>query len=165
MSTFPGERCQHIKINGDRCGAPALHERNFCRFHNCCASLEFDISTSAAHPAAFFYLPTLEDAASIQATITQVCEHLLHRRLDPKKAGVVLYAMQVASSNLDRLSKENAQHHTQDSSSSVPASPAAIPAAHDVSGPIPSGNPDRLPPGTIQASAQPRRRADRMKVI
>jgi hypothetical protein len=165
MSSFPGERCQHIKINGDRCGAPALHDRNFCRFHNCCGSLEFDISTSAAHPAAFFYLPTLEDATSIQATITQVCEHLLHRHLDPKKAGVVLYAMQVALSNLDRLSRENTQHHTQESSSPVTAPPAPIPTAHEVSGPTPSGNPDRLPPGTIQASARPRRRADRMKVV
>jgi len=160
MSSFPGERCQHIKINGERCGAPALHERNFCRFHNCCRSAEFDISISAAEPAAFFYLPTLEDAASIQATITQVCEHLLHRRLDPKKAGVVLYGMQVALSNLDRLSKENTQHHTHESSSSVPAPPEAIPAAHDVSGPTPSDDPDRRPPGTIQACQQrPRRRS------
>jgi hypothetical protein len=45
-------------------------------------------------PAAPFFLPVLEDAASIQLAITQVCEHLLHRRLDPKKAGVLLYAMQ-----------------------------------------------------------------------
>jgi hypothetical protein len=165
MSSFPGERCQHIKINGDRCGAPALHERKFCRFHSCCSSVKFDISTSAAEPAAFFYLPTLEDAASIRATITQVCQHLLHRRLDPKKAGVVLYGMQVALSNLDRLRKENTQHHTQESPSYVPAPPEAIPAAHDVFAPIPSGNPDPLPPGTIQASARPRRRADGMKVV
>ncbi len=165
MSSFPGERCQHIKINGDRCGAPALHERKFCRFHNCCGSVEFDISTSAADPAAFFHLPTLEDAASIQATSTQVCEHLLHRRLDPKKAGVVLYGLQVALSNLDRPSEENTQHHTQESSSSVPTPPAAIPTAHDASGSIPSANPDRLPPGTIQASARPRQRADRMKAV
>jgi hypothetical protein len=169
MSSFPGERCQHIKISGDRCGAPALHERDFCRFHDCCGSRELEISTSAAHPAAFFYLPTLEDAASIQATITQVCEHLLHRRLDPKKAGVMLYAMQVASSNLDRLSRENtdqenAQRRAQEFSSSVPASPEAISTAHDVSAPIPPGKPDRLPPGTIQASAQPRRRTDRIKM-
>lgn len=87
------------------------------------------------------------------------------RRLDPKKAGVVLYGMQVALSNLDRLSKENTERQTQQSSSSVAAPPADIPTAPDVSDSTPSGKPDRQPPGTIQASAQPRRRADRMKVV
>jgi len=77
----------------------------------------------------------------------------------------VLYGMQVALSNLDRLSKENTQHHTQEWSPSVPAPPEAILTAHDVSGSIPSDKPDRLPPGTIQASARPRRRTDRMKVV
>jgi hypothetical protein len=33
----------------------------------------------------------------------------LHRRLDAKKAGVLLYAMQVASSNLDRPSEDKSQ--------------------------------------------------------
>jgi len=113
MSTYPGERCQHIKMNGDRCGASALRDQKFCRFHNCCGSVEVDVSTSAAVPAAPFFLPVLEDAASIQLAITQVCEHLLHRRLDAKKAGILLYAMQVASSNLDRLSENKGEDKSQ----------------------------------------------------
>jgi hypothetical protein len=94
-------------------------------------------------------------------TITQVCKHLLHRRLDPKKAGVLLYAMQVASSNLARLSEDRSQEKTQDNTlnppSPVPASSEPISTAQDNSGSIPPGEPDRLPPGTIQASEQPRR--------
>ena len=104
MSSFPIELCHHIKMNGDRCGAPALRDQKLCRFHTCCGAVEVDVSTSATVPAAPFFLPVLEDAASIQLAITQVCEHLLHRRLDAKEAGILLYAMQVASSNLDRLS-------------------------------------------------------------
>jgi len=34
---------------------------------------------------------------------------LLHRRLDPKKAGVLLYAIQLASSNLHRPNKNKSQ--------------------------------------------------------
>lgn len=118
MSSFPIELCQHIKMNGDRCGAPALRDRKFCRFHHCCGAVEVDVSTSATVPAAPFFLPVLEDAASIQLAITQVCEHLLHRRLDPKKAGVLLYAMQVASSNLGRLNNtaDKTQHENQQKS-------------------------------------------------
>lgn len=107
MSIYPGERCQHIKLSGDRCGASALRDQKFCRFHDYCGMVKVDVSVSAAFPATPFYLPVLEDAASIQYTINQVCEHLLHHRLDAKKAGVMLYAMQIASSNLDRLSECN----------------------------------------------------------
>lgn len=114
MSTYPGERCQHIKMNGDRCRASALRDRKFCRFHCSCSDVEVDVSTSAAVPAAPFFLPVLEDAASIQLAIAQVCEHLLHRRLDAKKAGVLLYAMQVALSNLNRLNEANSQPKDED---------------------------------------------------
>jgi hypothetical protein len=113
MSSFPIELCQHIKMSGDRCGAPALRNQKFCRFHNWCGAVQVDVSTSATVPAAPFLLPVLEDAASIQLAITQVCEHLLHRRLDAKKAGVLLYAMQVASSNLGRLNN-NSEKKSQD---------------------------------------------------
>ncbi len=135
MSTYPVKQCQRMKMNGTQCGSPALRNQKFCYFHQRCSAVQFDISTSAADPAALFFLPVLEDAVSIQATITQVCEHLLNRRLDPKKAGIMLYALQVAASNLDRLSQENAHE----------PSPPALPASQT------SREPDRLSPGTIQA--------------
>lgn len=141
MSSYPGERCQHIKVSGDRCGAPALHDQKLCRFHNVCRPTRIDVSTSAAEPPAPFLLPILEDASSIQMTITQICEHVLHRRLDAKKAGILLYAMQVASSNLGRLGEERAKENPEESPADAPS----------------SSEPDRLPPGTIQACEQRRR--------
>jgi hypothetical protein len=178
MSLYPGERCQHMKISGDRCGAPALRDHQFCRFHNCCRPATVDVSISAAVPPAPFLLPVLEDAPSIQLAITQVCEHLLEKRLDTKKAGVLLYAMQVASSNLGRLndnksqdtsqqksSEENNRENSEDNSeeksaeaySPASASSEAISTGQDDSGSISSAEPDRLPPGTIQACEQRRR--------
>jgi hypothetical protein len=145
MSTYPVKQCQRMKMNGTQCGSPAVRNQKFCYFHQRCNAVQFDVSTSAAEPAALFFLPVLEDAASIQATITQVCEHLLQRRLDPKKAGVMLYAMQVASANLDRLSQENSQE----------SSPDTLPSET-------SREPNHLPPGTIQACQQPRKRVVRI---
>ena len=109
MSSFPIELCQHMKMSGDRCGAPALRDQKLCRFHKFCTPVTVDVSTSAQFPAAPFFLPVLEDASSIQLTIAQVCEHMLFHRLDSKQAGVLLYALQVASSNLDRLKEEKSQ--------------------------------------------------------
>jgi hypothetical protein len=141
MSTYPGERCQRVKVNGTQCGSPAIRNTKFCHFHTWCRPAQVDVSTSAAVPAAPFLLPVLEDVESIQLAITQVCEHLLHRRLDAKKAGILLYAMQVASSNLGRLNEKKAEENTNESLSDA----------------SPSSEPDHLPPGTIQACKQPRR--------
>src|SRR6266852_9841280 len=36
-------------------------------------------------------LPQLEDAASIQSAISEVCELMLHRRIEPKEASALFY--------------------------------------------------------------------------
>ncbi len=51
-------------------------------------------------PSFHVYLPQLADAASIQSAISEVREMMLHRRIEPKHASALFYAMQVASSNL-----------------------------------------------------------------
>jgi hypothetical protein len=102
MSTYPIAHCQHIKKNGSQCGSPALRNQEFCYFHDRCRPLIQDGSGFAQIPSAPFFLPRLDDANSIQQALAKVCQNLLHRRLDPKKAGVLFYAMQVASSNLHR---------------------------------------------------------------
>jgi len=45
-------------------------------------------------------LPPFEDANSIQIALMQVVDAILHNRLDNKRSGLVLYALQTASSNL-----------------------------------------------------------------
>ncbi len=109
MSTYPIAPCQHIKKNGSQCGSPALRNQQFCYFHDRCRPLIQDASGSALYPPAPFFLPRLDDANSIQRALAKVCQNLLHRRLDPKKAGVLLYAIQLASSNLHRPNKNKSQ--------------------------------------------------------
>src|ERR1700690_1640129 len=157
MSNYPVPQCQHVKVNGSLCGSPAVRDHKFCYFHQRCSSAQFDASPSAARPAAFFFLPVLEDAASIQMTITQVCEHLLHRHLDPKKAGMVLYATQLAASNLARLNQEKTRQNNLPEAPAVPASSERSVTGQADS--VPADEPGSLPPGTIQASEQRRRPA------
>ena len=59
-----------------------------------------NIDNNEPIPSFRVYLPQLADAASIQSAISEVCEMMLHRRIEPKEASALFYAMQVASSNL-----------------------------------------------------------------
>ena len=105
MSTYTVPQCQHIKTNGSQCGSPALRNQQLCYYHDRQRPVLQNLPGSAPFPPAPFFLPLLEDANSIQRALGKVCDHLLHRRLDPKKAGVLLYAMQLASTNLGRRNK------------------------------------------------------------
>jgi hypothetical protein len=102
-----------------------------------------DIDNSDTIPSSHVYLPQLEDAASIQSAISEVCEMMLHRRIEPKEASALFYAMQVASTNMALLTASKNRNLNLDTSSD------------------PSSEPKRLPPGTIQACEQPRPRKRR----
>jgi hypothetical protein len=148
---YSDEACQQIKLDGEPCRAAALRGKKFCYYHLHSGPPPKDVGNPGVIPQVQFHLPLLDDATSIQATISLVCEHLLHRRLEPKKAGILLYAMQVASSNLSRLNEDRNQKKNGESNSANPQ------VGQYTSGATPSDEPDRLPPGTIQACQQRKR--------
>lgn len=47
--------------------------------------------------------PVLEDGNSIQAAVMQVMRLILAREIDNKEAGLLLYALQIASGNLNHI--------------------------------------------------------------
>ena len=49
-------------------------------------------------------LPMLEDSASIQVAISQIVAAFLSSRIDARRTGLLLYALQIASQNIDRAS-------------------------------------------------------------
>ncbi len=104
MSYFP-QRCQHIKVNGTQCGCPALRQHKLCYFHQHHHDERIELNTSRARrsrrPAAFD-LPVLEDANSIQVSLSQMLRLVLTGQIDAKSAGLALYTLQTASSNLPR---------------------------------------------------------------
>src|SRR5207248_9538975 len=53
--------------------------------------------------------PLLEDANSIQMAIQQVAEAVLEERIDNKRAGLVLFALQTAACNLKNTDFEPKQ--------------------------------------------------------
>jgi hypothetical protein len=85
-------------MNGTQCGSPALRRRRHCFFHERIRREHARIAADAAHHA--FDLPLLEDANSVQMALMKVIQMLGSGRLDHKTAGLMLYALQTASSNL-----------------------------------------------------------------
>ena len=99
-SKYSGKPCEQRKANGDPCTSPALNGKRFCHYHDKMGPSPINIDNNEAIPSFHVYLPQLEDATSIQSAISEVCEMMLHRRIEPKEASALFYAMQVASSNL-----------------------------------------------------------------
>src|SRR6266496_1844351 len=95
-------RCQHIKTNGTQCGSPALRNGEYSYFHRRWRMTTVDLSHSAHHVTTEFVLPVLEDADSIQITLGQIMRMIVCRQVDTKSAGLLLYALQIASTNLRR---------------------------------------------------------------
>ena len=94
-------RCTHIKTNGTQCGSPAVRGRRFCFFHKNWHGERIPLGAlPAANLNASLTLPVLEDADSIQVALMQVMRMILARQIDPKMAGLLLYALQTASVNL-----------------------------------------------------------------
>jgi hypothetical protein len=100
MPSYP-DRCQHLKINGTQCGSPALRRNRFCFFHKRFQDQRIRLAVDRKRrPAPTLILPLLEDANSIQMALQQVMRLVLHHDIDYKTAGLLLYALQTASSNL-----------------------------------------------------------------
>jgi hypothetical protein len=92
--------CRHIKTNGQRCKSPALIGSAYCYFHS-------RVHTMAKAKSSIWddvNLPMLEDSASIQVAISQIMAGFLSSRLDARHTGLLLYALQIASQNIDRTS-------------------------------------------------------------
>ena len=88
-------RCQHTKMNGSPCAAPARRGRNYCVFHD---------AEHAKQPD--YALRMIEDAMSLQYALFQVMRLLTDKAVDTKRAALMLYALQIAASNLKRLHEE-----------------------------------------------------------
>ena len=109
MSSYPNSipRCEHLKVNGTQCGSPALRRNHFCYFHKHWQETRIVLNANRARRGrASLDLPVLEDANSIQVALMQVMRLILSGQIDPKTAGLLLYALQTASSNLSRTTFE-----------------------------------------------------------
>jgi hypothetical protein len=94
-------QCRHIFTDGHRCGSPCLRGENLCYYHH-------TTRKPATHPRArrarcsTFEIPLPEDRSAIQHSIGQVLQRIAANDIDPRRAGLLLYGLQIASLNLPK---------------------------------------------------------------
>jgi len=93
------DECRHIMPNGTKCNSPALRGKPFCYFHTRLHALT---SAPPRAPEQPLKLPVLEDRSAIQIALAQIFDALGSNQLDPRRAGLFLYGLQIASQNVDR---------------------------------------------------------------
>jgi len=86
--------CTHIKVNGTRCGSPALREEIFCYFHQRMIRGVRTPPKSRLHPIAL-----LENKESIQASLMEIINALVRNHIDVNRARLILRALYVAVKN------------------------------------------------------------------
>jgi hypothetical protein len=109
MSSLTAPRCQHVKVSGTQCGSPALRNKTLCFFHQQNRPLPIECYADIEWATGEIYLPALEDAHSIQTVIRQVIQMTMQKRIERKTASLLLYGLQIASSNLKRIDQEKPQ--------------------------------------------------------
>ncbi len=93
--------CRHIKEDGVFCHAPALRGRDYCYFHLRVLGRRMRMAKELAHQQEHrLRFPALEDLNSVQVALMQVLDALASGQLEERRAGLLLYGLQQASSNL-----------------------------------------------------------------
>jgi len=93
--------CQHVRENGTFCGSGAVKGRAYCYFHLRVRARHLAMAQAQSqekpwHPE----LPPLEDMHAVQVALMQVADALAQDAIDPRRAALLLYALQQAASNL-----------------------------------------------------------------
>jgi hypothetical protein len=90
--------CRHIKTSGGKCASPALRDQPYCYYHLRQRERAAERLIRPEVPLSHA-LANLEDRGAIQHAITHVIMALADYQIDTKRAGILLYGLQLASSN------------------------------------------------------------------
>jgi hypothetical protein len=90
--------CRHIKTSGGKCGSPALRGQPYCYFHSRLKERTAQSNFFRTTPLSK-ELSNLEDRGAIQHAITHVAMAIADRHINTREAGLILYALQIASGN------------------------------------------------------------------
>ncbi len=88
-------RCQHVRLSGRRCLAPARRGTNWCLFHEKEHEQEGKLT-----------YPPVEDAASVAVATAQVLEALKDDTIEFRRAALMFTGLRIARANLKQLGVE-----------------------------------------------------------
>jgi hypothetical protein len=91
-------QCRHIFTDGHRCGSASLRSEEFCYFHHNSRKPvpNRELHTRALHREVFD-IPNPEDRSAIQHSLGEVLQRIACNDIDPRRAGLLLYGLQIAA--------------------------------------------------------------------
>src|SRR5579871_2272520 len=89
-------QCMHTSDSGRRCRARSMHNNYMCFAHR-------SDSVPPVIENEPFDIRNLSSPLAIQQALANVAARLACNRIDLKRAGLLVYTLQAAASNLDRL--------------------------------------------------------------
>jgi hypothetical protein len=95
-------QCRHIFTDGRRCGSKCLHHQDFCYYHHTTRGASARQVPALRDALSTFELPLPEDRSAVQASIGLILQRIAAGMLDSRRAGLLLYGLQIASLNLPR---------------------------------------------------------------
>jgi hypothetical protein len=100
---FEIRHCQYIKADGSPCESPALRDHSYCYFHRNWREQELRRLLGQEESRFPGELPDLQDPAVIQVAANELMRLMLTDQIDDDRAGLLLYALQTAATDLDPL--------------------------------------------------------------
>jgi hypothetical protein len=93
--------CQHVRENGIFCASGAVKGRAFCYFHLRTRARRMALAQAQFEQRPWrVELPPLEDMHGVQTALMQVTDAIAADAIEPRRAGLLLYALQQAATNL-----------------------------------------------------------------
>ena len=135
-------RCEKVREDGTRCGSPQMKGYRYCYAH------ERMLQTRSPK----LELPAPEDANGIQMAIRRVQKALVDDEISEKKAGLLLYSLQMASSNLKHTSFTDSKKEVVTEMVVSPTSPGAPTSRNQTLPLIHTDDTDRKPAVGAQQS-------------
>ena len=98
---MPYRTCDHLKEDGVYCSSPALRDQRYCFFHLNIRARRVQAARARMHgDPRRFQMPILDNMHAVQSGIQQVVDAIADDRIDNRRAGLLLYALQQAASGL-----------------------------------------------------------------
>lgn len=110
-------RCHHREPEGRRCGSPSMRGESFCYHHHQTRRPVANVHLRRARQSKFS-LPEPGSRAEIQQAIGTIMLRIANNDIDLRRAGLLLYALQIANSNLTAFQRQNTQTATQPAATS-----------------------------------------------
>jgi len=99
-------QCRHIFTDGHRCGSPCLRGEDLCYYHHTTRKPVAGPQQRRGRRSTFdLSLPDPNDRSGIQLAIGEVLRRIASNDIDPRRAGLLLYGLQIASLNLPKPAK------------------------------------------------------------